>query len=457
MKSTMKKIAASLMALLMMIQLVPALAATYSSGMIVGSAEGYKEALAIVASKGTYVLLGQNLVLDVNEDYEPNWETSNAGAATIDANGVVTAVAEGTATMTATIDRPTRMTDSIEVTVIDPGVVIAEEEKPEGEDPENPEGEDEEKPEGEDEENPEGEGEEQTKVSADNTLVIVINGENEHVVYDGEEHLLDRYVATANNEELFDETKIKVEGEIGVTGVDCGFYELALDGLKFTYEDEEVAAHFVVNNSFLKITPAPVTVAVEPAEKAEGDEDPEFTATITGLCGEDTEDMIAYTLSRDEGEEVGSYMINAEGEEVQGNYKVEFIGNVLTITEKVEEEEVVEAAEGEETKEKLEPLAVRIFSLHPTDQPVYFGTEITLEAQVTGAAEGEYTIQWQYSKDLESWIDVPGANDVRYTFVADGETITYAWRVVAERIQKEVTQEDTIQEEAIQEEAIQEE
>ena len=144
MKSTMKKIAASLMALLMMIQLVPALAATYSSGMIVGSAEGYKEALAIVASKGTYVLLGQTLVLDVNEDYEPSWETSNAGAATIDANGVVTAIAEGTATMTATIDRPTRMTASIEVTVIDPGVVIAEEEKPEGEDPENPEGGDEE-------------------------------------------------------------------------------------------------------------------------------------------------------------------------------------------------------------------------------------------------------------------------------------------------------------------------
>ena len=447
MKSTMKKIAASLLALLMMIQLLPALAATYSSGMIVGSAEGYKEALAIVASKGTYVLVGQTLVLDVNEDYEPSWETSNAGAATIDGNGVVTAVAEGTATMTATIDKPARMTASIEVTVIDPGVVIAEDE----------ENEDGEKPEGEDEENPEGEDEKQTKVSAENTLVIVINGENEHVVYDGEEHLLDRFVATANDEELFDETKIKVEGEIGVTGVDCGFYELALDGLKFTYEDEEVAAHFVVNNSFLKITPAPVTVAVEPAEKAEGDEDPEFTATITGLCGEDTEDMIAYTLSRDEGEEVGSYMINAEGEETQGNYKVEFIGNVLTIMEKAEEEEKVEVTEGEETKEKLEPLTVRIFSLHPTDQPVYFGTEITLEAQVTGAEEGEYTIQWQYSKDLESWIDVPGANDVRYTFVADGETITYAWRVVAERIQKEVTQEDTIQEEAIQEEAIQEE
>ena len=51
MKSTVKKIAASLLALLMMIQMVPALAATYSSGMIVGSDEGYKEALAIVGNQ----------------------------------------------------------------------------------------------------------------------------------------------------------------------------------------------------------------------------------------------------------------------------------------------------------------------------------------------------------------------------------------------------------------------
>ena len=416
MKSTMKKIAASLMALLMMIQLVPALAATYSSGMIVGSAEGYKEALAIVASKGTYVLLGQTLVLDVNEDYEPNWETSNAGAATINGNGVVTAIAEGTATMTATVNSPTRMTASIEVTVIDPGVVLAEgEAEPEAEEgeEENPEGnEEEEIPEDTDEED----STEQTEVSSQKTLVIVINGENEHVTYDGEEHRLDRFVATAN-EDYFDESKLKVEGEIGVTATDCGFYELDLGKVNFTYDDPEVTAHFVVNNSFLKITPAPVVVTADPVTKEEGEEDPLLTATVVGLFGED---KVGFTLSRDPGEEAGLYMINAVGEESQGNYKVQFNGNVLTITEKPAEPE---------------PLDVLVTSLHPEGEPVYYGTEITLQAQVTGAAEGEYTIQWQYSADLENWIDVPGANGLTYTFLADGETVTYAWRVVAERIQ----------------------
>lgn len=401
MKSTMKKIAASLLALMMMIQLVPALAATYSSGMIVGNSQGFKELMAIVASKGTYVLLGQTLVLDVNEDYQPEWKSENETVATIDEQGVITAVAPGIATITATVKTPQLQTATIDVTVIDPEPILTEGTE-EGT-----------------EEDSHG-TEEQTSVSSEEkALVIVINGENEQLTYDGEEHVLDRFVATAN-EDYFDETKIRIEGELGVTATDCGFYELNLEEVTFSYDDPEVEAHFVLNNSFLKITPAPVTVTAEPAEKEEGDEDPELTATMVGLLGEDTEDIITYTLVRDPGEEAGSYMINAEGEEIQGNYRVEFVGNVMTITEKVAEPE---------------PLTVDIYSLHPADEPVYYGLEITLEARVTGAEEGGYTIQWQYSADLENWVDIPGANTTTYTFVADGETVTYAWRAVAERIE----------------------
>ena len=59
MKNMMKKIAAILMASLMMIQIIPALGETYSSGMIVGSPEGYKEALDIIATKGRASYLGE--------------------------------------------------------------------------------------------------------------------------------------------------------------------------------------------------------------------------------------------------------------------------------------------------------------------------------------------------------------------------------------------------------------
>ena len=80
-------------------------------------------------------------------------------------------------------------------------------------------------------------------------------------------------------------------------------------------------------------------------------------------------------------------------------------------------------------------MEVWITSLHPSDEPVEYGMEITLAAHVTGAAEGEYTIQWQFSDDMQNWIDIPGANSLNYTFIANGETVTYAWRAVADRIQ----------------------
>ena len=57
MKRTVKILTASMMALLILGQAVPALGVTYSSGVIVGSPKGFREPLEIVASKGTYVLL----------------------------------------------------------------------------------------------------------------------------------------------------------------------------------------------------------------------------------------------------------------------------------------------------------------------------------------------------------------------------------------------------------------
>ena len=414
MKSMMKKTAAILIAVLMMAQVMPALGETYSSGMIVGSPEGYKEALDIVATKGTYVLLGQTLALDANEDYEPEWKSGNPAVATIDEDGVVTAVAEGTATITATVHSPQTQTATIDVTVIDPEPIMTENEPeaaPEegtepGETPEGePEGEPEETPEGEPEGEPGETPEEQPPVPAEKkSLVIVINGENERVTYDGEEHLLDRFVATAN-EDYFDESKIRIEGEPGVTGKDCGIYELILDGLTFTYDDPDVTAHFVVNNSFLRITPAQVTVTANGASKKEGEEDPELTATVVGLFGEDT---IEYTLSREAGEGVGQYMIEAAGEETQGNYRVNYVPGTFEI-------------EGEPV--------VNIASSVQPDQKVYRGTEITLEAIPAGFGDAVLSYQWQYSTDGENWTDIDGATEKVYTYIIDRDNANWIIRV----------------------------
>ena len=85
----------------------------------------------------------------------------------------------------------------------------------------------------------------------------------------------------------------------------------------------------------LKITPKPVTITVNDAVKTYGDEDPELTAEVSGLIGDDT---IAYELSRetgsgdDGGENVGTYSINVQADEQQGNYIVTTVSGTMTIT-----------------------------------------------------------------------------------------------------------------------------
>ncbi len=62
-----------------------------------------------------------------------------------------------------------------------------------------------------------------------------------------------------------------------------------------------------------------------------GDADPELTVDVSGLVPGDDPDLIAYTVSREEGETVGTYTINVTGETAQGNYLVDYDPATLTI------------------------------------------------------------------------------------------------------------------------------
>lgn len=76
----------------------------------------------------------------------------------------------------------------------------------------------------------------------------------------------------------------------------------------------------------LTVSPRAVTVTADNKAKTFGEGDPELTATVTGLIGEDT---ISYTLSRAEGQDVGSYVVTPSGEAVQGNYTVSYVPGML--------------------------------------------------------------------------------------------------------------------------------
>ncbi len=85
------------------------------------------------------------------------------------------------------------------------------------------------------------------------------------------------------------------------------------------------------NLVYVGIAPAEVTVKADDITITYGDPEPTLTATVTGLQGQDTEDLIVYELKREEGSNADTYVITASGEEEQGNYVVSFESGTLTI------------------------------------------------------------------------------------------------------------------------------
>ena len=101
--------------------------------------------------------------------------------------------------------------------------------------------------------------------------------------------------------------------------------------------------NITINEGTFEIKPAEVTVTADSFTKKQGEADPTFTAKVTGLVNGDDESVITYTLSREAGENPGTYAITPAGEATQGNYKVIFVPGTLTI--KAKGEKVVELGE----------------------------------------------------------------------------------------------------------------
>ena len=84
----------------------------------------------------------------------------------------------------------------------------------------------------------------------------------------------------------------------------------------------------------LTIKRAAVTVTAKKASKTYGKKDPAFTAKVTGLKNGDAASVIKYSLSREKGENAGTYAITPTGDAAQGNYDVTFKAAKLTVTAK---------------------------------------------------------------------------------------------------------------------------
>ena len=138
-------------------------------------------------------------------------------------------------------------------------------------------------------------------------------------VYDGKEHKWTPTVSDADDKALTEGTDYTVSYDTAdFTNVHT--ITVTIEGIG-NYTGTVVRTY--------AITPAEVTVTANNANKVYGENDLELKATVTGTLNNDTVD---YTLTRDPGEDVGTYAIYVTGDEYQGNYHVTYTAGEFEIT-----------------------------------------------------------------------------------------------------------------------------
>ncbi len=105
-----------------------------------------------------------------------------------------------------------------------------------------------------------------------------------------------------------------------------------------TFGGDDVNNYTIVTNEdaedvFFEIEKKAVTVKADPITITYGDAEPELTVTIEGLVGNDNIDDL-YTVTREEGNNAGTYAITVDGETETDNYIISYEGNELTIEPK---------------------------------------------------------------------------------------------------------------------------
>ena len=172
--------------------------------------------------------------------------------------------------------------------------------------------------------------------------IVTIVGSVDTVTYDGTEHTVTHYTATANTD-LYDveedftftpgETSTIVEDEIAATRTDVGTTYMGLTAEQFENTNENFAnVTFNVTDGHITVNPAAITIIADENGKVYGAAEPTtLTATVEGVPESGVDPV--YTVSRAEGEDVGEYPITVTpSADANPNYTITTVGGVFTIT-----------------------------------------------------------------------------------------------------------------------------
>ena len=190
-------------------------------------------------------------------------------------------------------------------------------------------------------------------------------------IYDGADHSI-----VVNNLQTGDQVQYSYDGGESWTDELNRYTDVTSQEIIVRVTNRNYTETTVDLDGHVTITQKEVKVTANSASKVYGTDDPDFTATVSGTINGET---VAYTLSREDGEDAGTYDIYVSAEADQGNYHVTTVDGLFTII----------------PADREQAVAVRPYSGE------YDGIAHTIT--VTGTVDGD---QVEYSYDGgENWED----------------------------------------------------
>ena len=151
--------------------------------------------------------------------------------------------------------------------------------------------------------------------------------------YNGKDQKPEVKVVMKADQKVIDSKEYTVTYKKGDTEVsetkDAGTYTVVISnktGADYAFSGKTTAGY--------TIKPKALTITAEAKTKVYGDSDPELTYTAEGLVAGDTEDVFSGVMTREKGEEAGTYAIRLGTLSAGDNYTIVFVSANLTITAK---------------------------------------------------------------------------------------------------------------------------
>ena len=170
---------------------------------------------------------------------------------------------------------------------------------------------------------------------------VTIVGESDTRAYDGSEHKVSGYTATADSKLYDTEKDFSFNGTDTAAQTNAGTTKMKLADEQFINNNKNFNVTFDVTDGYQTIEKVGVTVTADDKERTSRiaeSEEPELTAKVEGLVNDEPDSLILdlVKLSREQGEKLhtpGEYAIKPEGPEETDNYVITYVNGKMTITD----------------------------------------------------------------------------------------------------------------------------